>query len=134
MNPEQQRFATFQRLKHALQALAIAAEEQVRLFPDFVVKTDELVCDFDDWMSCAIENYGSEMTKEQLQSLAVLDTHIEAGDKRHGKSIWEEESLYSHPFWQELREMSSQALKAFDWPLVTPPSYAHEYVRGRELP
>ncbi len=35
------------RLKHSLQALAMPAEVQLTLFPDFVCKADELALDFD---------------------------------------------------------------------------------------
>lgn len=118
------------RLQHSLQALAIPATEQVRLFPDFVVKTDELVLDFDHWRQCAVENYGSEMTQAQASRLAAVDSHINTANASGDRSVWGETALRTHPFWERLRGIAAHALKAFGWPQDIPPSYADEYVRG----
>lgn len=127
--------AVFERLKHSLQALAIDAEEQVSLFPEFVVKTDELVLDFDNWRRTAVGNYGREMQDEQRQSLAALDEHIDAASPSRGtdRSMWNDDALSSHSFWVTARTLAARALETFGWPVEKPPSYAHEYVRGKRL-
>jgi hypothetical protein len=131
LNAQPDKQAIFQRLQHSLQALALPAAAQIALFPDFVCKTDELVLDFDHWRSCAVGNYRVEMTPAQLQSLAAVDTHIDIPNIDEYKSVWDESALYSHPFWEELRDLAIQSLNAFGWPQETPPSYAHEFVPGR---
>lgn len=118
----------FTRLKHSLQALALPAKEQIQLFPDFATKTDELVLDFDHWRSCAVGNFRTEFTSEQLDSLSAIDRHIQnpSGDQ----SVWQEEALFQHQFWQELRDLAVLSLSTFGWKPEIPPDYKHEYVEG----
>ena len=126
MDERERRYWILERLKHSLQHLAIPAPRQVALFPDFVVKTDELVLAFDHWRLCAVGNYGAEMTAAQKEALAAIDEFT----KKPDRVVWEEASLYTHPFWECVRGMAKVALGSFGWPLEEPPSYAHEYVRG----
>jgi hypothetical protein len=81
----------YERLEHSLQALALPATAQVSYFPDFVVKADELVLDFDHWRDCAVGNYRVEMTASQVDSLAAVEAHIDApdcaGDGVSGKRV-----------------------------------------------
>jgi len=95
---------------------------------NFVVKTDELLLDFDHWRECAVTNYRADLSGEQVESLAAIDAHIAnpSGDR----SVWDDRSLSTHTFWAELRRLATVALSAFGWPPETPPSYAHEYVSG----
>lgn len=129
MNEEQRKWWILERLKHSLQALALPAAAQLAHLPDFVVKTDELVLDFDHWRDCAVVNYRGEMTEAQLRSLETLDKHIEnpSGDR----TVWDESALYGHPFWAKVRRLAIEALNAFGWAQGTPPIYAHEYVPGK---
>jgi hypothetical protein len=129
MNDQERKQWIFDRLKHSLQALSLPAPTQVSLLPEFVVKADELVLDFDHWRVCGVENYRAEMTDAQSDSLAAIDTHIKA--RQAHLAVWDESALSSHLFWQEIRVLAKQSLDAFGWPLETPPSYAHEYVRGK---
>jgi|SRR5215472_977482 len=126
---DERREVILQRLKESLQALAVPASEQVRLFPEFVVKTDELVLDFDHWQYCAMANYGSQMTEAQRTSLVALDSHTDGGSSA-GRSIWDEQSLFTETFWDTARRLSKSALEAFGWPLQVPPTHSSEYVRG----
>jgi hypothetical protein len=118
-----------ERLKHSLQALSLEAAEQVRLFPDFVHKNDALVLDFDHWRLCAVGNYGKEMTPAQLESLQAIDAHIGTATPSD-TAVWDEDGLYTNPYWRELRVLATACLGSFGWPREIPPSYAHEYVRG----
>jgi hypothetical protein len=132
MNKQHLKQSILERLKHSLQALALSATDQVAHLPDFVVKTDELVLDFDHWRECAVGNYRSDMTAAQLDSLAAIKAHIATPNSTGDRTVWDESALYSHPFWGELRNLAIQSLNAFGWPQETPPSYAHEYVSGKE--
>jgi hypothetical protein len=45
----------------------------IRLLPSFVCAADELALEFDHWRDVLIENCGSELTAEQIASLAAID-------------------------------------------------------------
>jgi hypothetical protein len=75
MNDQQRKQWIFDRMKHSLQALSLPASTQNSLFPEFVVRADELVLDFDHWRVCAVGNYRAEMTDAQLDSLAAIDAY-----------------------------------------------------------
>ena len=122
----------YERLKHSLQAMALPATAQLSYLPDFVVKTDELVLDFDHWRDCAVGNYRVDMTASQVDSLAAVEAHIDGPNTTGDRSVWEESALYSHPFWDELRNLAIQSLTEFGWPQETPPSYAHQYVPAKQ--
>ena len=130
MDEQERKQWILERLKHSVQALALPATAQLSRLPDFVVKTDELVLDFGHWRECAVGNYRADLNGQQLESLTAIDAHIAnpSGDR----SVWKESSLSTHPFWADLRKLAAVALSAFGWPQETPPSYAHEYVRGRD--
>jgi hypothetical protein len=130
MNEQQRKIWIFERLKHSLQALALPPAEQASLFPDFVDKTDELLLSFDHWRVCAVGNYRADMTDAQSDSLASIDEHTD--ETATEPAILDESALGSNAFWQRLRVLAKQSLDAFGWPLETPPSYAHEYVRGKK--
>jgi hypothetical protein len=132
MSEQQRKQSILERLKHSLQALGLPARAQVAYFPDFVVKTDELVLDFGHWRDCAVANYRVDMTPAQLDSLAAIEAHIAAPNSTGDRTVWDEGALYSHPFWEELRNLAIQSLNAFGRPQESPPSYAHEYVPGKQ--
>ncbi len=60
------------RLKHSLQALAMPAEVQLSLYPDFVCKADELALDFDQWKDCVNSNGVGVLTDLQRRALTAL--------------------------------------------------------------
>jgi hypothetical protein len=132
MNEQQLKQSILERLKHSLQALALPAQAQVAYLPDFVVKTDELVLDFGHWRDCATGNCQVDMTAAQLDSLTAVEAHIAAPNSTGDRTVWDESALYSHAFWEELRNLAIQSLNAFGWPQETPPSYAHEHVPGKQ--
>jgi len=71
------------------------------------------------------------MTAAQQDSLAAVEAHIAVPNSIGDRSVWDESALYSHPFWEELRNLAIQSLNAFGWPQERPPSYAHEYAPGK---
>ena len=86
MNELQRKRWIFERLTHSLQGMALPATAQLSYFPDFVMKTDELILSFDHWRECAIGNYRAEMTAAQLELLAVIDAHIaSSGDEKRDR-------------------------------------------------
>lgn len=121
------------RTEHALQMLACPADVQIRLMPRFVCVTDELALDFDHWQSVLVSNFGSELSPDQIASLAVIDDKFASfsrGGKEFKAEFWTDEALRQSADWQSIRQMAGRTLHLFGWPLAIPPSYAHEYVKG----
>lgn len=119
----------FERLKHSVQLLASSPEVQLRLLPPFVCKADELALDFDHWREVALHNYGEDLSADQTSTLATLDQTFDRLTNG-GSEHWTDEAVRYSQEWQGIRALAAAALKAFGWPLETPPSYAHEYVSG----
>ena len=63
-----------EQLKWAVQALAAEPESQLRLFPDFVCKPDELVLEFDHWKQATIWRETLGITSGQLESLDAIES------------------------------------------------------------
>lgn len=68
--------ATINQLKYAVQALSLEAEGQLMSFPEFVVVTDELMLEFDNWRNAAVANFPNYFSKEQLKILNDIGTFI----------------------------------------------------------
>jgi hypothetical protein len=113
----------FERLKHALQALASPAEIQAGLFPDFVHTSDELMLDFDNFCSVVV-TYAGELKTSQIAAVEVLNRHLDT----YPESAEGVEALKSHAFWAKARELALQALDSFGWQYETPPRRDHEFV------
>lgn len=116
------------RLMHALQALAIPAEAQLRLLPDFACIADELALDLNNWCSTVLSNDGADLSDQQKQLLQELDgqlTHM-SGDTN--SQLWTNEAVCNSGEWEQVRVHAQATLAAFGWPLQTPPSYDSEFV------
>nr|WP_315220681.1 hypothetical protein [uncultured Flavobacterium sp.] len=116
-------------LKWALQALSLEAEEQISSFPEFVVVTDELLLEFDNWYDVVIKNYSDSFTTNQIEILTKIWLFT---DNLPKTSIYlsEKEELLFSDFWRELRKMSSQALLMLNWTNEIPPNERATYIKG----
>ena len=121
------------RLKHSLQALAMPADTQLELFPDFVCKVEELALDFDHWSECALGNDRGELGEGQKSLLRKLDGAFELMSSGQNQNLRAEDALRSSPEWQGVREIAKAALASFGWNAERPPSYRHEYVPGANI-
>ena len=119
------------RLRHSLQALAMPADVQLSLFPDFVCKADELALDFDHWRLCVVTNDDFKLTDQQQALLATLDEQVAAMSEAEHSPLWTEEALRTRPEWANVRRLATETLVAFAWDVDTPPSYGHEYIPSR---
>jgi hypothetical protein len=131
MTTSENKTAIFTRLKHSLQLLAIPAEQQLDLLPDFVLKGDELALEFDHWYIVSIGNYGEEFTAAQKEAMKAI---IELLDKMSGQKnseLWTERAIQEDEKWGQIRLLAKKALDEFGWSVKTPPSYGHEYIPGR---
>jgi hypothetical protein len=118
-----------ERMKHALQLLACTAETQFQLHPPLVCVADELALNFDNWCLACIGDYGSELTPDQVSSLAIINEKLDS----FGESVedfWTDEAVHNSAQWESIRKLAAQALRTFGWPTDVPPSYAHEYVKN----
>ncbi|MFO0889221.1 MAG: hypothetical protein U0790_08785 [Isosphaeraceae bacterium] len=123
-----------QQFRWLLQALAIDAEAQLSLFPDFVLKADELALDFDHWFSTARSLLAAELSEEQMEALSAIDARLEAmsrGGPDFEEGLWSDAALVSSPQWAEIRSLARAALRIMGWPLEVPPSGRAVYVTGR---
>jgi hypothetical protein len=107
-------------LRFALQALAMSAEVQLSLFPEFVCRADELALDFGD----AIRLPLGDLTGQQASALRAIEIEIAArsrGGARFTAEFWTDGALRSSPDWVLLRRLGAAALTAFGWPVAEPP-------------
>ncbi len=124
------RTGILERLKHSIQLLACPADIQLRMLPDFVCKADELALNFDNWKDVVLRNVSFDLTPAQKASLAALDSSL-LEMTNAGPPLWTEDSVRQSDEWAHTRVLAATALDAFGWPLEIPPSYAHEFVKGR---
>ncbi|WP_341902875.1 hypothetical protein [Fluviicola taffensis] len=116
-------------LKWSIQTLSSEADDQLASFPDFVVVTDELLLEFDNWYRVAIGNYPDIFSDEQLKILKDIDLFID-NLPQEDLSISIADELKTHPFWKELRILAREALQKFGWDSDPPPHDRSTYVRG----
>lgn len=117
---ESEAFDFLAELRSSLQALAQPAETQLRLYPDGVVKADELALDFEHWRLCALGRHGCEMSADQRRTLDALDQLLAAMSGVSNAGHWTEDALWTDPAWMQVRELAAQALTAFGWPNPSP--------------
>lgn len=115
-----------ERLMQSLQLLACSPEIQLGKFPSFVHAPDEMALDFDNFRSAFVENFRAELTSEQVHYLELIDRTFE----QMNKVCFSREGVSDSGEWRRIRELASDALKAFGWPLVHPPRRDHEFVPG----
>jgi hypothetical protein len=121
------------RLKHSLQALAMSADVQLDLFPNFVCKVEELALDFDHWGLCVLDNDEGELSQEQRALLIELNSAFDKMIGVQNQHLWTEDALHNNPEWQGVREIAKATLASFGWNIDRPPSYKQEYVPGANI-
>ena len=119
-----------EQLKWSLQALALPADQQLRQFPDFVVVTDELMLEFDNWWRAAASEHA--FSPEQHAALRRLDHTLKQMTELEVAHLSVVAELREHPKWQEVRHWARHALEAFGWSCDVPPKERVLYVRGND--
>lgn len=122
------------RFQHALQALALPADIQLGLFPDFVVKADELALNFDHWWRCVQDGFGERLNNQQRTLLEAINDQFTQMSGRGNGALWTETAIHENPLWEQIRALAKEALQSFGWPNEIPPSYTHEYIGGNVKP
>ena len=80
-----------------------------------------------------LSNFASELTTEQIASLAAIDERFEAlskGGKDFNEKFWTDEALTELTDWEFIRQMAVRALSLFGWPLEIPANNLGVYVKG----
>lgn len=116
----------WERLMHALQALAQPAEVQLTLYPDFVAKADELALDFNNFHEACLP----EMTDEQAAASSHMDRRLTELSGPAGP--WSEDDLRHSKEWVDIRGLAKQALAVFGWPDEEPPASPDVFVQFPE--
>jgi hypothetical protein len=106
------------RLKYQLQGLAMPADVQLQLLPDFVCKADELAIDYGHWCLVVLDNDEGQLTEHQRFLLTRLDEFFERMSKK--KVLWTDEALKTRSEWSSVRTMAEELLNAFEWPIEKP--------------
>ena len=117
-----------QAMIESLQALAAPADVQCARFPDFVVKADELVLDFDDALMLVRDCRQLTLTGYQHDALTDLDLTLSAMSGSTNRHLWTEAALREGPEWDVVRRQAAAALRTLDAPIVQPPPSGAIYV------
>ena len=119
-----------QRLKHALQALAAKPEDQLRIYPDFVCKVDELALDYNDWLGVCEGLPDADLHPAALMLLRVIRARLGAMSGQANAELWTETALRDRSEWKDIRTMACKALSVLKWPLEPPPPSPDAFVPG----
>jgi hypothetical protein len=68
----EEREGIWDQFRWSVLALAMDAEVQLSLFPDFTCKADELALDFDHWFRVAKAQFPEEFSNGRLQALEAI--------------------------------------------------------------
>ena len=114
-------------LKYAIQALSLEADDQLKSFPEFVVVTDELLLEYDNWYNVSTRNYPDCFSDDQIKVLKRISSFFEELPQEDFKlSIAEE--LETVQFWTDLRSLARDALQKFNWTSEIPPHNRSTYI------
>lgn len=116
-------------LKWALMALSLEADEQIASFPEFVVVTDEMLLEFDNWYKVVIQSDADTFSNSQIEALKEIYLFTDNLSKTTNYISEKEELLYSK-FWSELRTLSNKALAILNWKKEIPPKDRTIFIKG----
>ena len=131
------REGVWNQFRWSIQALAMDADVQRSLFPDFTCKADELALDFDHWFKVAQGHFAKQFSNEQLVAIRAIDqklTTMSNGGSGFDEALWWDDSLATRSEWQEVRSLAMHALQQFGWQLEKPPWGRSQYARYEPNP
>jgi hypothetical protein len=106
----------------ALRLVALPAEEQIAVLPDFVAVPDEVLQLYEDaWVLVPQIREADLLTDEQYEALARLDRHhtTMAGIDEHDR-FWTAEGMRNDKRWAMSRQLAGEALDRLGRPLGKP--------------
>ncbi len=120
-------------LVQSLQLLAAEYEEQMNALPEFVDIPDEIALTFSE-VYLLVENLDKDglMTTSQKTELAHVDGVLEQMSKK--EDAWTLNALKTSSEWEDMRLLSSNALKDFGIPKQSPDLFWLQYVPDQKTP
>ncbi len=116
-------------LKESTQALALPYEEQVQVFPSFVLITDELVLEYDEAFRFIDEMVLKNLiTKKDKVFFEKIDQYSQYLSDNFTDLFLNEDSLKTDLKWEKMRELAKQALKNMNWEICRPTFSNNTYV------
>ena len=109
------------RYQWIIQALSLPAEEQVRLFPDFVPVGDELALEHEETHTAFLKPGATDLTTAQLAAIRTLDQWLQTMTDLHDLALWSTKAVATRPEWEEARRLAKKVLLEMRWPHRTPP-------------
>ena len=120
--------APLARLRLALQALALPAEQQVTLLPRFVPELDELALSFEHWLRLVTADPQARLTPVQRDALRAVERVLDGMSGQANAHLWTRGGGCEGEPWSRLRESARAALAAFGWDPGPPPGRLFEYI------
>jgi len=116
------------RFMWAVQALALGAAEQEKLYPEFADPPDELELDQQETQAAFLKAWHSLLSPQQVDAIKSLDEQLEAMGGPENARLWTVEALASAPEWARIRDLATAVLQKMGWPLESPPRDRAIYV------
>ena len=116
------------RFMWTVQALAMSAEVQLGLFPDFAEAADELALDHDEAQREFLEARGAALSEAQRVAAKTLDDELVRMSGPPNEALWTEAGLREAPEWVRVRALAAELLAAMGWPCEAPPRDRAVYV------
>lgn len=123
-----------QRFMWAVQALAVPASEQQRLFPEFAETADELALDHEEAQASFLKVAGAHLSPGQREAVRLLDQQLERMSGPEGARFWTLEALDTAAEWERVRELAVAVLREMGWQHQSPPVDRAIYVGGPQDP
>jgi len=107
-------------LKWSIQSLALDGRGQIDCFPEFVVVTDELLLEFENWYGAAVGNCSDHFNVEQRTALDQLYSKLDSYEST-SEFPSDLEELEKYEFWTHIRAIAKEVLGAMNWEQGFPP-------------
>jgi hypothetical protein len=117
-----------ERLRHALQALALPAERQLGLLPGFVPELDELALAFEHGLGLVAADRSTRLSPAQRDALRAVESVLDGMSGQANAHLWSRTARCAGEPWGRLRGAAGAALAAFGWDLEAPPGRLFEYI------
>jgi hypothetical protein len=84
------------------------------MLPHFVCKADEPALDFNLWREIVLNNFGSELSTDQMSCMESIDRAL--SELTHlGPEHWTEDAVRESEEWKRVRTLATAALGSFGW-------------------
>lgn len=110
------------RFMWAVQALALPADAQEQLFPDFAEAADELALEHEETQEPFLDgSCGTALSSAQREVITALDAQLEKMSGPDNARFWTSEALRSAVEWERVRVLAGQVLSKMNWRADAPP-------------